>query len=93
MKPSELVETIALGKADAIDITESELLITADTVIAYQNEIFGKPENSLQQLERLKKLNNNSHSVLTGVCIRHKEITRVFHVESIVNFGNHSDGK
>ena len=74
-------------------MSDNELLITADTVIAFENEIFGKPENDAQQLSRLKKLNNTTHSVFSGVCVKYKSISRVFHVESKVYFGNHTDGK
>ncbi|MCS4533331.1 Maf family protein [Neisseria montereyensis] len=50
--------------------TEPEYpLLSADTVVALQNHILGKPESSKHAYEILSKLSGTTHQVLTAVCI------------------------
>ena len=54
------------------DLEATDFLICCDTVIASGAQIFGKPTDRAQQLERLKSLNGGSHSVFSGVCLKYK---------------------
>ena len=51
LKPQELVRVISQGKAEASELNPGEILICADTVVAFEGEIFGKPPNQEIQLE------------------------------------------
>ena len=88
-----MVEDIATAKGKDIPIDENEFLISADTLIGNGSLIYGKPQNKAEHLERLKALNNSTHSVMTGVCLRYQGKQKTFSVESKVNFGTHSNGK
>jgi septum formation protein len=54
-----------------------ELLIAADTIVLFENRIFGKPENESEAIAMLNALSGNMHEVITGVtlCTREKEFT------------------
>ncbi len=49
--------------------TEEYLVIGADTVVAYQGNILGKPRNEKHAEEMLRMLAGNSHEVYTGVAV------------------------
>ena len=44
-------------------------ILTADTTVAYQNHILGKPETEAQAAEILARLSGQTHQVLTAVCV------------------------
>jgi len=44
-------------------------ILTADTTVAYQNHILGKPETEAQAAEILARLLGQTHQVLTAVCV------------------------
>lgn len=49
-------------------------LVGADTIVITQkNEILGKPKDKLQAVSFLKKIQDTSHTVVTGVCIYSKK--------------------
>jgi len=62
-----------LSEQKAIDITEKNqgefLVIGADTVVAFQDEIMGKPRNEEEAFLMLNKLQGNTHQVFTGVTL------------------------
>ena len=75
--PWEVVEELSLQKpmevADRYEqehgVTEQTVVIGADTIVAYGEEIMGKPKNEEMAKEMLTKLQNNSHQVYTGVTL------------------------
>ncbi|CBY39904.1 unnamed protein product [Oikopleura dioica] len=92
LAPEKLVQMIAEKKAENVsDLLPTDFLICCDTVIASGSKIFGKPTDRTQQLERLRSLNGNSHSVFSGVCLKYRNKTRSFFVESKVFFGDNKD--
>lgn len=63
---------LMLSRQKAQEIAEKypdETVIGADTVVALDNEIMGKPKNEQDAFDMLKKLSGKTHSVLTGVCV------------------------
>lgn len=88
----EVPEYIARLKADAFtDLAPSDTLITADTVVIADGKIFGKPHSREEAFAMLRLLQNRSHQVITGVCIRHRKKTISFSDETIVHFSALSD--
>lgn len=65
-------EYMAKGKSHGFHrpLQEDEILITADTMVLCSDEIMGKPKDRTDAIRMVQKLQNNRHSVLTGVCIR-----------------------
>lgn len=75
--PWEIVEELSLQKATEVagryeakqEITEQTVVIGADTIVAYGEEIMGKPKNEEMAKEMLQKLQDDSHQVYTGVTL------------------------
>lgn len=61
------------GKAYAEDIKENEMVITADTIVILDGQIFGKPHDEKDAIDMLMKLQGRTHTVASGVCIATKE--------------------
>ncbi|MDO4225200.1 MAG: Maf family protein [Bergeyella zoohelcum] len=51
------------------DLHENEILITADTVVAIDGEILGKPKNTEEAKAMLSQLSGNKHQVYTAVSV------------------------
>jgi septum formation protein len=68
--PAEIAVYIAEQKAAAfLDQSMDSIVITADTIVAYNNEILGKPKDAAHAKEILEKLSGTNHQVYTGVSI------------------------
>ena len=80
---------IARKKAEAYldKMSDNELLITADTIVATYDRILGKPANLEEAIEMLRYLSDHVHEVITGVCLTTKDKTVSFSVASAVCFG------
>ena len=57
------------------DLEKDEVLVTADTIVALENEVLGKPKNSEEGKEMLQKLSGKTHQVYTGITLRNSEKT------------------
>lgn len=68
------------------EISGSEVLITADTIVWLNNHVIGKPENPEDAFEMLTSLSGKMHEVVTGVCLRKNFETRKFYSHSEVYF-------
>jgi septum formation protein len=68
--PEQVAEYIAINKAKAFDdeLTD-ETLIAADTVVAIDSEILGKPTDAADAVRMLRMLSGKTHQVYTGVAI------------------------
>lgn len=63
-------------KADAFRKLENdEVLITADTVVAIDNQILGKPKDEADAKNMLQKLSGKTHQVFTGISIKTSDKT------------------
>lgn len=68
LPPAEVV--LDLAKQKGISIARKKpnsLIIAADTIVFYKDQILGKPANRQEAYQMLKMLSGNSHSVYTGV--------------------------
>ena len=78
--PAEVAIYIAEKKAAAFsEEGQGSMVITADTIVAYKNEILGKPEDAAHAFEMLSKLSGTNHQVYTGLSIVHGGIVRSFY--------------
>ena len=84
---------IARKKAEAYvtKMTDNELLITADTIVATEGNILGKPADREEAIGMLRRLSGRVHEVVTGVCISTKEKCVSFSVVSKVSFAKIDD--
>lgn len=71
IKADEVAEYLAKLKASAFDdLTQEQLIITADTVVCVDDKILGKPKDAAEAKTMLQTLSNRSHKVITGVCLK-----------------------
>lgn len=66
----EVAGYLAELKANTYPVKEDEILLTADTIVAFDNEALGKPSDPENARAMLKKLSGKTHQVYTGICIK-----------------------
>ncbi len=86
ISPAEAVESLARQKGQAVERTEDEAVLAADTVVALDGRILGKPKSKDDAVEMLKLLSGRTHSVYTGVYIAKGDQEFVFSEETAVTF-------
>ncbi|MFQ3248465.1 Maf family protein [Glaciecola sp.] len=68
--PEVLVKRLAVSKAQLIWAKNPDaIVIGADTIVTFGNEIFGKPTSQNDSIKILNKLSGQRHVVMTGVAI------------------------
>ena len=78
---------LAEMKANAYyPLSNDTLLITADTIVWHEGEVFGKPIDRNEAYKMLKALSGKTHQVITGVCISTKISRKTFSAISEVRF-------
>ncbi|MEX0288977.1 MAG: Maf-like protein [Flavobacteriaceae bacterium] len=90
LEGNAISDYLAILKANSLRDTlkEDEILITSDTVVWHGGRSLAKPKDREEAHEMLKILNNDSHEVITSVCLTTKEDQRVAHAITRVTF-NH----
>jgi len=81
-------EYLAKGKSYGFhrELEDDEIIITADTMVMCDGKILGKPSDKENAMQMLKMLQSNTHTVITGVCIRSREKEDSFSVTTKVFF-------
>ena len=68
--PEELAVRLALAKARVVAARHAEgLVIGADTVVAREGRLLGKPRDDAEAAETLRALRGGPHLVITGVAV------------------------
>lgn len=77
--PDKIVEDLALQKANDVyhaikkdHLEQDFIVIGADTIVCYNGEILGKPEDAQEAFDMLKLLSDRTHQVYTGVAILYR---------------------
>ena len=85
-KADEIVMKLSHDKALEVSglCGENTLVIGADTVVAVNNRILGKPADRDEAFRMISGLRNSFHSVYTGVTIIYNDIVRSFVSETKV---------
>ena len=93
LKQEEIAEFLAKQKSEFLseDLQQNDLLITADTIVSFKNELLNKPKNKEEAFRTLNKLSENTHKVITGVCLKSKNKEIVFSVTTLVTFNSLSE--
>ena len=87
LRPEEIAVHIAEKKARAFDgDVANDIVLTADTIVAVEGQILGKPENAAHAIEMLQLLSGRVHRVVTGVCLLYRGRTNKFYDVSEVFF-------
>ncbi|TDO23007.1 Maf family protein [Pedobacter duraquae] len=87
LAPHEIALYISEKKARAfMDDKLEALVITADTIVALNGEILGKPRDAEHAKEMLMKLSNTTHEVYTGVSLAMHDQVSTFYDRTSVTF-------
>ena len=91
--PNEVVMELASLKAKDIykKSEKQSMIVGADTVVAYQGQILGKPTDEADAKRMLTMLSGQTHEVYTGVCVIEDGKTKTFYEETKVTFYEISD--
>lgn len=72
-KPNKLVEKLSKSKGEEVftrlNIKEDCLIISSDTIVFLNNKVLGKPKDKDESYRMLKELDNNKHTVYTGLFV------------------------
>jgi septum formation protein len=93
LKEEEIAKFLAHQKASFLSsqLKNKDLLITADTIVTLNNKLLNKPKDKIDAFNMLSKLSNNTHKVITGVCIKTIEKEIIFSSTTKVTFKKLSD--
>ncbi len=79
--PFELVERLSRAKAAAVadeHARPGERVVAADTIVALDGELLGKPADEADARRMLRALAGKTHQVATGVCIARDGLAESF---------------
>lgn len=72
-------------KAKEFKVSQNEVIITGDTIVWHNNKSLNKPKNAVESKEMLQSLSDQSHEVISSVCIKTNDqimstydVTKVF---------------
>lgn len=88
LTPIELAKHLSLQKAKTVaEKHKNAIIISADTIVVFNNEIIGKPKDEKDAEKMLKKLSGKPHLVITGFTIIDTDLNRVIndHAETTVH--------
>lgn len=71
--PTDYVLRLAKEKAAAAAPSAQELVLAADTIVALNDALLGKPADGAEATAMLRRLSGRSHRVLTGVALHSGE--------------------
>ena len=93
LKAEEITNYLAELKANAFEneLAENDVLVTSDTIVWLNGTALGKPKDAADAFAMLQKLSNQTHEVITSVCLKSIEKTEVFHCVTKVTFATLSD--
>ncbi len=93
LKAEEITNFLAKLKANAFEgeLKENDILVTSDTIVWLNGKALGKPKDYDDAFSMLQKLANQTHEVITSVCLKTNDKTVVFHCITKVTFTPLSD--
>lgn len=85
--PRKLVEILSKEKGEEVfkrlNCNNDFIIISSDTIVCLNNQLLGKPKDKEEAFNMLKKLQNNKHTVYTGLFVL---INRLNKVEQIITY-------
>jgi septum formation protein len=83
MQPADIACQMAIRKAESVQhVRKNRWILGADTIVAVNTRVFGKPKDSHDCRDMLLRLRGRNHRVITGFCILDPEGKSV-HLESV----------
>lgn len=93
LQAEEITNFLAELKASAFEneLKENDVLVTSDTIVWLNGKALGKPKDYEDAFKMLQQLANQTHEVITSVCLKSIDKTDIFHCVTKVTFANLSD--
>lgn len=96
VSPKDFATYVAMGKAASLsDHSEfdSRYILGVDTIVAFNGQILGKPENAIIAEQNIRRMSGQWHEVISGIAIvnREKDIFYKTSCTSKVKFAELSD--
>ena len=88
LKAGDIPYYISRAKAQAYapNLTENQLLITADTIVWLDDHMLGKPHDEAEAVAMLRRLRNKTHQVYTAVTFAEKKHELIANCQQPVSF-------
>lgn len=88
LKKEEIPMYLAGEKAKVMlkNLTEKDILITADTIVWLNGKAVNKPKNRSEAYQMISELSGNEHTVYTGVQLSTTKEKKLFFAETKVTF-------
>lgn len=94
MHPRAVAVLISENKAKHYDdLAKKNIVITADTIVAIDDDVLGKPTDDKDAYQMIRRLSGRSHVVISGATIFHKGRFRSISDETIVTFRKLDDSE
>ena len=95
LTPTEVAPYLArLKMQEALHhASDTEVTLTADSIVVYKNEILGKPQHPEDARRTLSLLSGEPHIVYSGVCLSRGQITKTLVSATQVRFYPLSEGE
>lgn len=77
VRPAQIVQSLAMQKARPVAAQHpGALTVAADTIVALEEEILGKPSSRPEAAAMLRRLSGATHTVYTGIGLMHPATDR-----------------
>lgn len=78
LKKERITEYLALKKANYYSsVADNEIILTSDTIV-WKKKALEKPKDRKEAIAMLRLLSGKKHQVITSVCLRSQNKTRIF---------------
>jgi septum formation protein len=86
LQGEEIPIYISRKKAEAYQLSDNEVLLTADTIVYLEGRVLGKPSSTDEACQMLSDLSGKTHQVITGVTLTTTSMQHSFSSVSDVTF-------
>ena len=74
----DYVKKLAHLKALSIKDNLNNWILTADTIVVYENSVLNKPQDLKQATQYLKRLSNSNHFVYSAFCLLNRNLNKSY---------------
>lgn len=92
LKGAEITDFLADLKSQPFSsLSDTDLLITSDTIVWLNNKALGKPKDEQEAFLMLRELSGKKHEVITSISIKSKSFQKIINDTTAVYFKELSD--